>query len=151
MREARRYDRRAMARRSRARYLAPIALAATIAGTYVIVHDALSAKTKAAHTPVVIAPVRPHGKFAKSKYYAVQPGDIGGHLQAHRAVGLEHGGHAKAFAAHFVNHVMHGSVRCDTRQSVAGMHGVLDAQKFSSEAAGGMQVGKILGLEAAAF
>jgi len=64
-----------MARRSRARYLAPIALAATIAGTYVIVHDSLSPKTKAPPPHVVIGPVRPHGKFAKQKYYAVQPGD----------------------------------------------------------------------------
>jgi LysM repeat protein len=64
-----------MGRRSPARYLAPIALAATIAGTYVIVHDALNTKSKAAHTPVVQRQTRPHGKFAKTKYYAVQPGD----------------------------------------------------------------------------
>ena len=71
-----------MARRSRARYLAPIALAATIAGTYVIVHDSLRAKTKAPHAHVVgtgtgtgAGTTRPHGKFAKTKYYAVQPGD----------------------------------------------------------------------------
>jgi LysM repeat protein len=64
-----------MARRSRARYLAPIALAATIAGTYVIVHDSLRAKTKASHSHVVVITTRPHGKFAKKKYYAVQPGD----------------------------------------------------------------------------
>jgi LysM repeat protein len=64
-----------MARRSRARYLAPIALAATIAGTYVVVHNSLSAKTKAPPPHVVVGPVRPHGKFAKNKYYAVQPGD----------------------------------------------------------------------------
>ena len=64
-----------MPRRSRARYLAPIALAATIAGTYVIVHDALTAKSKSAHTPIVLRPTRPHGRFAKKKYYAVQPGD----------------------------------------------------------------------------
>ena len=64
-----------MARRSRGRYLAPIALAATIAGTYVVVHNGLTAKTKASHTPVVVAPPRPHGKFARKKYYAVQPGD----------------------------------------------------------------------------
>ncbi len=40
-----------------------------------VVHDALSAKTKAAHTPVVVTSPRPHGKFAKKKYYAVEPGD----------------------------------------------------------------------------
>jgi LysM repeat protein len=63
-----------MVARNRARYLAPIALAATIAGTYVIVHNALTAKPKTPHTRVV-APVRTHGRFARRKYYAVQPGD----------------------------------------------------------------------------
>ena len=50
-----------MARRSRARYLAPIALAATIAGTYVIVHDALQREDEggAAHAGGRIAPARP--------------------------------------------------------------------------------------------
>jgi LysM repeat protein len=77
-----------MARRSRARYLAPIALAATIAGTYVIVHDALRAKTKAPHAHVVISPTRPHGKFAKTKYYAVQAGDSMSAIAAKTGVSL---------------------------------------------------------------
>ncbi len=64
-----------MAARSRARYLAPIALAATIAGTYIIVHNALTAKqSTTTHTRTAVR-VRPHGRFAKAKYYAVQAGD----------------------------------------------------------------------------
>lgn len=79
-----------MARRSRARYLAPIALAATIAGTYVIVHDSLRAKTKAPHAHVVVGTrtTRPHGKFAKTKYYAVQPGDSMTEIAAKTGVSL---------------------------------------------------------------
>jgi LysM repeat protein len=63
-----------MAGRSRARYLAPIALAATIAGTYVIVHNGLSSKP----TP---APAQPSGTFhartrlSRKRYYVVKPGD----------------------------------------------------------------------------
>ena len=68
------YDRRAMVRRSRARWLAPIALAAVIAGTYLIVHARLSDKststqTQARHTS------RVPRKYAKVKFYVIQPGD----------------------------------------------------------------------------
>ncbi len=65
-----------MVARSRARYLAPIALAATIAGTYIIVHNALTTKhtaTQSSRAPA--APKRPRGRFARAKYYAVQSGD----------------------------------------------------------------------------
>jgi Tfp pilus assembly protein FimV len=66
------YDRRAMARRSRARYLAPIALAATIAGTYVIVHDGLTHKKQP--PPHAATTRKPRRKFPGT-FYSVQPGD----------------------------------------------------------------------------
>lgn len=71
------YDRGAMVRRNRARYLAPIALIAAITGTYVIVHGALKPKQSTSHTQVVIrhqAPAR-RTKFAKARFYIVQPSD----------------------------------------------------------------------------
>jgi hypothetical protein len=65
-----------MVARNRARYLAPIALAAAIAGTYLIVHSGLQAKHPIA---------RPQGtghrgtgrrhRFARARFYVVQPGD----------------------------------------------------------------------------
>jgi LysM repeat protein len=62
-----------MVRRSRARYLAPIALAVVIAGTYFVVHAGLTKKTTAhAHS------AKRHtgrGKYAHAKVYVVQPGD----------------------------------------------------------------------------
>jgi LysM repeat protein len=64
-----------MAARNRGRYLAPLALAATIAGTYIIVHNALTAKHSTTHTRTTVTAPRAHGKFAKAKYYAVQSGD----------------------------------------------------------------------------
>lgn len=60
--------------RNPARFLAPIALAATIGGTYLIVSSRLSAKPAASHH----APVHrdgPRGKFAKTRFYTVGPGD----------------------------------------------------------------------------
>jgi LysM repeat protein len=74
MRRARLYDRRGMVRRSRARYLAPIALAAVIAGTYVIVHASLTHKhtSSQARAP---RPSRARRKFEKVKFYVVRPGD----------------------------------------------------------------------------
>jgi LysM repeat protein len=63
-----------MAAPSRARYLAPVALVAAIAGTYVIVHSALSDK-QATQSQTVVAPPRPHGRYAKKKFYVVRPGD----------------------------------------------------------------------------
>lgn len=63
-----------MVRRSPARYLAPLALAAVIAGTYVIVHSGLNKKpdtaqrTTSGHTSA-------RGKYARARYYVVQPGD----------------------------------------------------------------------------
>lgn len=62
----------AMLARSRARYLAPIALVATIAGTYLIAHQALNTKpTKTHHA----RGHRPRGRYAHARYYVIQPGD----------------------------------------------------------------------------
>jgi spore germination protein YaaH len=63
-----------MVARNRARYLAPIALAATIAGTYVIVHNTLTAKQTTSHSQAAGRP-RVHGRFARAKFYAIRPGD----------------------------------------------------------------------------
>jgi LysM repeat protein len=63
-------------RRNRARWLAPLALAATATSTYLIVHSGLTAKstTSTAQTRVVHGPVR-RGQFANAKFYSVQQGD----------------------------------------------------------------------------
>lgn len=64
----------AMRGRNPARFLAPIALAATIAGTYLIVNSRLSARPAVAHH----APVRrdgPRGKFARTRFYTVRSND----------------------------------------------------------------------------
>jgi LysM repeat protein len=63
-----------MAARSRARYLAPIALAAAIAGTYVIVHHGLTT-TKATSHQTKSSGRRPHGRYARVRYYRVRGGD----------------------------------------------------------------------------
>jgi LysM repeat protein len=67
-----------MASRSRARYLAPVALIATIAGVFLVVrHDTASHATTTqthqaeAHRP----PVGALRGFAAAKIYVVQPGD----------------------------------------------------------------------------
>ena len=63
-------------RRNRARWLAPIALAATATSTYLIVHSGLTAKstTSTAQTQVLHGPVH-RSQFAKAKFYSVQQGD----------------------------------------------------------------------------
>ena len=62
-----------MVGRSRARYLAPIALAMVIAGTYFVVHTGLTKKTTAhAHSA---KRHRGRGKYAHAKFYVVQAGD----------------------------------------------------------------------------
>lgn len=63
-----------MVRRNPARYLAPIAIAAVVAGTYLVVHANLTAKHSHAHhaaTPSVL----PRGKYARARFYTVQTGD----------------------------------------------------------------------------
>jgi hypothetical protein len=68
------YDRAAMVARSRARFLAPIALVAVIAGTYVVVHKGLTAKSTPAHHARKHG-LRARGRYRKLKYYVVQGGD----------------------------------------------------------------------------
>jgi LysM repeat protein len=62
-----------MVGRSRARYLAPIALAVVIAGTYFIVHAGLASKPASHAQSPKRHPAR--GKYAHAKVYVVQPGD----------------------------------------------------------------------------
>jgi LysM repeat protein len=67
-----------MVARSRARYLAPIALIATIAGTYVIVHSTLNppkSATVRSHTVTNPSTTTVKRRFAKAKYYYVHSGD----------------------------------------------------------------------------
>jgi LysM repeat protein len=64
-----------MAARTRARYLAPIALTATIAATYFVVHNGVAIKPK---PPVAQASQQrdsPKHQFAHVKMYTIQPGE----------------------------------------------------------------------------
>ncbi len=61
-----------MVGRSPARFLAPIALAATIAGTYLIVHTGLTHKHS---TPAHTATTRKVNRKYRGRFYRVQPGD----------------------------------------------------------------------------
>jgi hypothetical protein len=63
-----------MLARNRARYLAPIALAAAIGGTYVVVHAGLKTKHASAQTQVRHVP-RAHRKYLRVRFYVVQPGE----------------------------------------------------------------------------
>ena len=65
---------RAMVRRNPARYLAPIALIAVAAGAYVVVHANLTAKPRHVHQASRPSDL-PRGKYAKDRFYVVQPGD----------------------------------------------------------------------------
>lgn len=72
----------AMVRRNRrnpARYLAPLALAVSITGTYLIVHATLSAKSSTARQTATISQRDRTGKSghtsAPKKFYTVQAGD----------------------------------------------------------------------------
>ena len=62
-----------MVARNRARYLAPIALAAALAGTYIVVHAGLTTKHQAHAGTARRRSAR--NKFAEAKFYVVQPGD----------------------------------------------------------------------------
>jgi LysM repeat protein len=70
------YDRAAMGARNPARYLAPIALLATITATYLIVNRGLASNhsTTISRTSVAHAPAATH-KLARARYYVVRPGD----------------------------------------------------------------------------
>jgi LysM repeat protein len=66
-----------MVARNRARYLAPIALAAVIAATYLVVHGSLS-KAHSQTQPRVVLPTRPARTATTKKaatIYIVKPGD----------------------------------------------------------------------------
>jgi LysM repeat protein len=64
-----------MLARSRARYLAPIALVATIAGTYATVHAGLKPKPAVAlsQRPAPVSPAHRH--LVRARFYVVSPGD----------------------------------------------------------------------------
>ena len=62
-----------MQRRSPARYLAPIALVAVIAGTYAVVNDGLRAKPTRA--PTVHRHTALRRQFRRARFYTVAPGD----------------------------------------------------------------------------
>ncbi len=54
--------------------MAPIALAAVIAGTYLVVHAGLTKKHSVTQSPARRAH-QPHHKFARVKFYVVKAGD----------------------------------------------------------------------------
>jgi LysM repeat protein len=69
-----------MSARSRARYLAPIALIATIAGTYVIVHGALnpkptSSRSQTATNATNSGSTKSRKGSTRSRFYSVKAGD----------------------------------------------------------------------------
>ena len=65
-----------MVARNRARYLAPIALVATITATYFVVHGSLPHTHSATHSKVVLPTRRTPAKPARPPAtYVVRPGD----------------------------------------------------------------------------
>ncbi len=76
----------AMPPRSRARYLAPVALAAVLAGTYLVVHAGVS------HNHPAIQHVRRgrgiRRRYARTRYYFVQPGDNLTSISAKTGLGI---------------------------------------------------------------
>jgi lysozyme len=81
-----------MVPRNRARYLAPIALAATITATYLVVHAALSDKQTTAqsqvisHTGTISAPAAKPTRHAS--FYVVKSGDTLSAISARTGVSL---------------------------------------------------------------
>ncbi len=67
------------------------------------------------------------------------------------SIGGEDGGHAQFLGGHFMKCGRHGRIGRNTRHGVAGMHEVLDTEKFLAEASRGMECGKIVGFKAPAF
>lgn len=65
--------RKAMAARNPARYLAPVALVAIVAGGYLIVEHHVGAQTDHASIQRARHSSGPRGKFAKATFYTVQP------------------------------------------------------------------------------
>jgi LysM repeat protein len=65
-----------MAARNRARYLAPIALAAAITVTYLVVHAALGVKSSSSHSQVVLPRQTTTTKrVTRASVYTVRSGD----------------------------------------------------------------------------
>src|SRR5580704_14108070 len=64
--------RRAMAARNPARYLAPVALAAIVAGGYLIVEHHVGSHTAHASIQRARHSTGPRGKFARTTFYTVQ-------------------------------------------------------------------------------
>jgi spore germination protein YaaH len=64
-----------MVARNRARYLAPIALAATITATYVIVHAQLTSTHARPRSALVHRRPQRRGRFSRATFYVVQSGD----------------------------------------------------------------------------
>ena len=84
------YDRRAMAARSPGRFLAPIALAATITATYLVVHPVLTKKT-ADRPPVALTSTQAahHAPPPSSpSTYTVKAGDTLSNISAKTRVPL---------------------------------------------------------------
>jgi LysM repeat protein len=73
--QSRGYDRREMAATNRARYLAPIALVATVVAGYVVIRDALIAKSAKPRSQLVLPVTTRHDKFATARFYVVRSGD----------------------------------------------------------------------------
>ena len=67
------------------------------------------------------------------------------------SIGGEHGGHAKFLGAHFVEDVGHFRFERDARESVGGVHQMLDAKELFAEAASGVERGEVVVAEVAAF
>jgi LysM repeat protein len=63
-----------MAARNPARYLAPVAILATIAGGYLIVHNNVSSRHVTSHRHARVN-TGPKGKYRHDTFYTVQPGD----------------------------------------------------------------------------
>jgi LysM repeat protein len=66
--------------RNPARYIAPLALAAAVTATYLIVHDAVvhkhsSTSTAAVQTTSTVAGRRSRSGAAQARFYVVKPGD----------------------------------------------------------------------------
>jgi LysM repeat protein len=80
-----------MVPRNRARYLAPIALAATITATYLVVHHALSDKTSTAHSPLVRTNARTVKRPPPARqptFYVVRAGDTLSNISAKTGIPL---------------------------------------------------------------
>ncbi len=68
-----------------------------------------------------------------------------------RSIALGDGGDAESLARHLVDDLDHGRGGRDAGNGVAGVHELGDAGEALAEFAAGMEVGKVLGAEAAAL